>query len=37
MSFLAGVFVGEMALRLDRFAELAVERFDRVRIPYQTV
>jgi hypothetical protein len=31
-----GVFVGEMALRLDRLAPLAVEGFDRVGIPYET-
>jgi hypothetical protein len=33
--FPGGFFVGEVPLGLDRFAELPVERFDRVGIPYE--
>jgi hypothetical protein len=33
--FAGGVFVGEVAAGFDRFADLAVERFDRVGIRYE--
>jgi len=31
-----GLFVGEVSARLDRLADLAVQAFDRVGIPYET-
>ncbi len=31
-----GLLVGEVTAGLDRFADLAVERLDRVGIPYET-